>query len=201
VLTGPQLLNVTKPFSQIPMWHRRGGLVVTTDSTALRIAEQDWHHLTINAWPAVGAPSTSRTVYVGDRQITIVLSSDDDGASCVDVKASANPESPTGGGDHDVQTRAVTSAWVLRLHLAAGERLAGAAVHGGQAEVLSDVRHLEPNTATRDCADHFPFSGAGSGPACAAGPIAEMRIGIGSAAGATTQHWAVRAVVAAAAGQ
>jgi hypothetical protein len=69
--------------------------------------------------------------------------------------------------------------------------------------VLSDVRHLEPITATRDCADHFSFNGAGSRPmaTCAAGPIAEMRIGIRSAAGATTQHWAVRAVVAAAAGQ
>ena len=181
------------------MWHRRGGLVVTTDSTALRIAKQDWRHLTIDAWPVVGAPSTSRTVYVGDRQIIIALSSDDDGASRVDVQASANPESPTGGGDHDVQTRAVTSAWVLRLHLAAGERLAGASVHGGQAELLSDVTHLEPNT--QDCADHFPFSGAGSGPACAAGPIAEMRIGIRSAAAATTQHWALRVVVAAVAGQ
>ncbi len=29
IVTGPQTITVTRPYEQIPMWHRRGGLVVT----------------------------------------------------------------------------------------------------------------------------------------------------------------------------
>ena len=196
MLSGPRTLNVTKKFSHIPMWHRQGGLVVTTDSKALRIEEQDWRQLTIEAWPsATGATNSSRTVYLGDNHITFVLSSD--GGGGVSVHAAANPGSTSdGAGTHDVGVSSTSidvnvDAWLLRLHLAPGERLTNAVTDGG-AEQVSGVRHIEPSA--QGCAGHFPFSGAGSAPACAAGPIAEVQIEVKAA---VSRQWGLRAFVAA----
>merc|ERR1711871_775339 len=58
-----QTINVTQPYERQPMWHRRGGLMITTDKPGLRVEEQDWSTLTLEAFPAQTAESTSRSVY------------------------------------------------------------------------------------------------------------------------------------------
>jgi len=51
--TGPKTIMVTKPYEQIPMWHRVGSFTITVDSLALRVEQQDWSFLTIEAFPDV----------------------------------------------------------------------------------------------------------------------------------------------------
>ena len=127
--------------------------MITTDSTALRIQEQDWRRLTIEAWPAVAATSSARDLYLGDSHASVALSSD--GRGGVHVRRS---------GDDD--PRAL--AWLLRLHLAPNEKLSDAFLDGEPVQ----VRHLD---AAQNCADgHFPF--LRSAPACGAGPVAEIEI-------------------------
>ena len=64
-------------------------------------------------------------------------------------------------------------SWHVRIHLRVGQRVASAMLHSSTTDstVALDVEHL-----TMPSVPHFPFGGAGSGPAPQAGPIAEMVI-------------------------
>ena len=205
-VTGPRTLHVTKDWDQIPMWHRRGGLVVTTDSKALRIAAQDWARLTVDAWPhAQGgvASSVSRDVYAGGTRMAVGLRSDGRGGICVYGTALAadagagnagsdsnhsvrgnhsnqrnrSTHSNGGGATDATAVSAAPRTWLLRLHLAVGYRLSGASVDG--AAITLPVVRLDP---AKDCAGHFPFGGKGATPACKAGAIAEIELG-------AVTHW------------
>jgi alpha-glucosidase (family GH31 glycosyl hydrolase) len=168
-VVGPCMVNVIKPWDQIPMWHRVGALVITTDSKALRIGAQDWQHLTIHTWPAAAAANASKDLYFGDdSSMSVALQSD--GYGGVQVRGTAD---------------AAARTWLLRLHLAEHERLSGATVDG--ATLVSPARHLEP---AHDCAEHyFPFAGAGATPPCDAGSIVEIEIQAGKSG------WIVRATI------
>ena len=65
-------------------------------------------------------------------------------------------------------------AWHLRVHLRVGQRVVSATLAGGantETPVALNVKHL-----TAPSVPHFPFGGAGAGPAAHAGPIAEVAI-------------------------
>lgn len=173
-VTGPKTMQVTPTESagkyHIPMWHKRGGIVVAVQEGEQRINSQDWSELTIEAFPA-GAPSAETRVIFeqegsphGDATSTTVeLATDGAGTLHLAVSASAAARS-----------------WLVRLHLRPGERLvlsddalfAMGGVSGGS------VRHLEPppRAGCKERHDYFPFSGAGTAPACEAGAIAEFRL-------------------------
>ena len=175
-VVGPRVVHVTKPWGQIPMWHRVGAaLVITTDCKALRIAAQDWRQLTIHAWPASGAATTSKELYFNDSTyMSVALESDVSGG--IQVRGTARADRGTAA--------AAARAWLLRLHLPLHARLSGASVQG--ATLVSPLRHLAPG---RDCAEHFPFAGAGATPACDAGTIVEIEIQ------ADAPGWSVRATI------
>eukprot|EP01051_Picozoa_sp_SAG22_P015781 SAG22_NODE_2118_length_2984_cov_2.031196_3_plen_61_part_01 len=48
-ITGPKVVLAVQPYERQPMWHRMGGLVVTTDKPGLRIEDGDWSELTLEA--------------------------------------------------------------------------------------------------------------------------------------------------------
>merc|ERR1712083_513315 len=101
-------MNVSKPFTQIPMWHRKGGVIITTASKALRIGDQDWSELTLEAF-AADAPSKASRRLVSDGRVTMVeLITDQDGNVEVGI---ATPE----GG--------VSRSWRLRVHLSPAKRV------------------------------------------------------------------------------
>ena len=157
VVTGPRTINVTKPFAQIPMWHRRGGIMITTDSKAQRISEQDWSELTLHAFPSEFASVSSRRLVAEGNITTVRLTTDETGVVIVRIVPPA---------------AAASRAWRLRVHLAPTQRVAAAFVDG--VEMLSDaVQHIEPSN---DCSTTFPFEGTGAAPACKAGPVAELHI-------------------------
>ena len=58
---GPGHRDGPQPYERQPMWHRHGGgLVVSTDEEALRIEDQDWPTLTLDAFQTLCSPTGCR---------------------------------------------------------------------------------------------------------------------------------------------
>jgi len=156
ITTGPKTVTVSKPFEQIPMWHRRdGGFLVVNGKPATRIEDQDWSSLTLEIFPATGLQSSHRELYERGSAKKTSLAFHTDG------KGSAQLEIGEG------QER----AWTLRAHLLPGQRVASAVVDG---VLMASVQHIGPAMA------HFPLSGAGTPAAAGAGKVAEILIPKGS---------------------
>jgi alpha-glucosidase (family GH31 glycosyl hydrolase) len=165
-VTGPKKIGVKPTESagvfQIPMWHKRGGLLVLAHEGKLRIGDQDWTSLVVEGFPASTPSIESREIYEQDSSThyhntstTVELGTSGDGKLWVSVSASNVPR-----------------LWVVRLHLRPGEQL-------NLGESDSKVMHLHHIHPAIDCAvtkTFFPFGGAGTAPACSAGPVAEFRI-------------------------
>ena len=163
-MSGPKTVNVEPKESagvfQIPLWHKRGGLLVAAQEGKLRIGDQNWTELTVEGFPASVPSSERREIYEQDFSAcnenistTVELGTGVDGKVWVAVSASDAPRS-----------------WFVRLHLRRGQLLQ---LDESEAEVV--LRHIHPPT---DCAaqDFFPFGGAGTAPACHAGAVAEFQI-------------------------
>jgi len=160
IVTGPKTMTVSQPYERIPMWHRRGAFTITVDSPALRVEDQDWSILTLEAFPDIYSKSVESKMLFsredaystelmmgtahlnnGDGLVTFKISPAEDGAS---------------------------RGWVIRLHLLPGESCSSAIVDGS----LIEVTHISPGP----CEDFFPFQGVGTAPACRAGNIAEIHV-------------------------
>jgi hypothetical protein len=177
-VVGPKQMEVSPTESDgvyhIPMWHKKGGLLVTVSEGALRIGDQDWSELTIEGFPASGAWTEWRDVYEQDHS-----EHSDDAVTTVQLRTD-------GGGKVyvDVSASVAARAWVVRLHLAPGQQLslsAAAAAAGG----VSSVLHIQPpaGCSAADASSPVPgeesftpFGGVGTRPACLAGPVAEFRL-------------------------
>ena len=105
------------PLDKMPLYQRRGGLVVLAKPGALSTAEQDKHELVVEAW----APRADGRVVRAARR-------DDDREERIEfTRAGARV------------TLAITPAvapWVVRVRLPRGERVAAATVDGAAAEPL-----------------------------------------------------------------
>ena len=165
-VTGPKNMTVSQPYERIPMWHRVGGLVVTTESTARRVDSQDWSSLTLEAFVpgASAAVAAERAVY--PRNATEpshrVLMARAEGEAAISFKIVQEAAS------------ADAQAWLVRLHLRPGQRVTSATLDGKPVALT----HLPP----RGHADgpHFPFLGEGSRPAQNAGTVTEIRLAAAS---------------------
>lgn len=162
-VTGPRTIHVMQPADRIPMWHKRGSLLLTDGTKGnLRLVSQDWSELVVEAFPAAGASSETRHVY------------EQEGSE------HANDSHPTkvrlvsnGNGKVVIETSTspIQRSWLVRLHLRSGERVR--LDPESQAAVAGPVNHLAP----RGCdASFFPLHGEGSLPSCRAGPVAEFRL-------------------------
>ena len=184
VVTGPRVAQVTQPYDRIPLWHRRGSFTATTSRPGTRVASQDWSELTLEIFPdsAVGASTTSTSNQVTVRKQVHERDSAD---------AMTMLEMETGGSQMTMRVSAgpgqLERGWCLRVHLRPGQRVVAAEVDG-RSVALDDVETSKllagPNStnvlshidAASHGTAHFPFAGAGSAPAFAAGPVAELTI-------------------------
>ena len=66
-ISGPQTMQVTPTESagkfNIPMWHKRGALIVAVQEGEQRINDQTWAELTIEAFPSAAASAEHRDIY------------------------------------------------------------------------------------------------------------------------------------------
>jgi hypothetical protein len=158
VVTGPQTTTVTKPYEQIPMWHRKGSFMVTVDSPARRVEDQDWSVLTLEVFPDMGSKEIQRrSVYSLGSAARTDLTMETIG----EMGLLIFQISPSEDGE--------SRGWLVRLHLLPGQYCA-AAIADGMNLIVS---HINPVSETDTL---FPFGGAGTPPAHRAGKIAEVLI-------------------------
>ena len=184
-VTGPKTMTVTPTESQgkfnIPMWHKRSSVVVLVSDGKQRINAQDWSELTIEAFPSAAAAIATREVFEQDftghaDDASTLVSLKTDGGGRVSVGVGASPATHAGRG------------WAIRLHLRPGQKLV---LDGDVTEVAAtSLRHLQPDCDPAAVTSHFPFLGAGTRPACAAGAIAEFRLPT-----ARTERWVEATIV------
>ena len=171
-VTGPKTVTVSQPVERIPLWHKAGGLTILASEPTLRVDDQDWSELTLEAFPHDSPSDVTTRTFVdrgaAEAQTTVEMRTDMDAAEVHFAITAAEDNAER--------------AWVLRIHLAPGQRVSHAeAVLGsddGQdgAELETEtatVRHLSA-VSESDAADFMPFGGKGTRPAVGAGPIAEL---------------------------
>jgi hypothetical protein len=218
-VSGPKTINVSQPFERIPMWHRKGGMLVTTDAPGVRIDDQDWATLTLESWPDVSsAPSTTATSKPADEPTALVktvdrfvFSQQGKGARGARTKISMKtvPKADITGGKagggkiagtvHFAISRAddgSSRAWAVRMHLAPGQRAVSAFIDGHALAIDPGTEHSgSPALRHLEPLSHpvahtyFPFAGASSRPASLAGAVAEVVIE------ASTQERAIEVTV------
>lgn len=164
MVSGPQTLTVTQPPNRIPMWHMSGGFLVL-DGTfgGLRIVNQDWSELTIDAFPARSSHHHKRMIYEQEGSphakaapTAVEVTTDNNGRVAVTIGESPIPRS-----------------WVVRYHLRVGERFV--VDDSTLRDIDGVITHLQPQCDSRD-ADQSPFQGGGARPPCHSGAIAEFRL-------------------------
>lgn len=147
ILTGPQTVSVTRPFEQQPMWHRIGGLLVTTPNPGTRVDEQDWSELKLEAFPDIFQASSMQTVVVEDDSVTTISMHSSAGSAVVEIS----------GAD-------TARSWIMRVHLPIGNTLQEASLDG---EFIHHTVRVPSNSSA-----FFPFLSLD--PAPFAGNIAEF---------------------------
>jgi len=173
LVTGPKTISVSKPYEQIPMWHKRGGFTVTIDGAAMvPIEEQDWSVMTLEAFPDLTTAAAKnsmiehRTLYsLGTAARTHIVMTTTSNPS-----ADTSAALPTSGIVTFIISEAedeVSRGWIVRLHLLPGQHCTGAVADNS---VVLDVAHLEPVPHSEG---FFPFGGAGTRPAARAGRVVE----------------------------
>ena len=163
-VTGPKAINVTQPFDRIPMWHRKGGLVVAAPDPGLRVDEQDWETLLLHAFPGSSDGSEPSAV-----RRTVKNRGDLASAQHIDFATDGNGKATfILGAPEDGTPR----AFVLRLNLKHGEQVQSVSINGN----VVDVTALASFTSSSSSDQHFPFQGLGSSPAPLAGDIVEVPI-------------------------
>jgi len=165
IVTGPKTISVSKPYENIPMWHRRGSFLITVDSPARRVEEQDWSILTLEAFPDLSSDViVHRSLYslgsAARTDLTMESESNENGLGLVSFKISASEDGESRG-------------WLVRLHLLPGQHCMSAFVD----DTVLDVAHLAPVSPT---STFFPLGGAGTLPAHKAGDIAEIQVPSGN---------------------
>jgi len=170
-VTGPANMSVTQPVDRIPMWHRKGGLTVLSSAPTLRVDDQDWSELTLEAFPhtiAAGETATTqRQVFAKQNEHTGPTPP----PTVIEMHTTADTVNFTiSAGAGTVLTR----AWVIRVHLEPGTRV----IHGTvNKDTIGDdlIIHLPP-VSSQAGGNFSPFGGKGARPAPRAGDIVQLRL-------------------------
>jgi hypothetical protein len=159
-VTGPRNMTVTQPYERIPMWHRLGSFLITVDSPALRIEDQDWSILTLEVFPDLTTDlKTEKSVFSLDT------------AARTDLMMENIPKEKGGMVHFEISASedGISRGWLIRLHLRPEQACLSANVDG----MDLDVVHIPPVALGTNFS---PFGGAGTAPAPNAGHIAEIKV-------------------------
>jgi len=163
--TGPKTITVSKPFEQIPMWHRLGGFLITVDSPARRVENQDWSILTLEVFPDLTTETyTEKSVFSLETAARTDLSM---------RNVPKDGENPGGFVDFQISESedGASRGWLVRLHLRPDQSCVSAIVDGTELGIV----HIDPITE-RESYKFYPFGGVGTPPAPNAGKIAEIKV-------------------------
>ena len=186
-VSGPRKLDVVSPLWHTPMYMRRGGIVLLAPAVQYT-GEKPWDPVTVEAFAGRGAQGrVVREFYEDDGSTTgyqkgecartqIELAQPEPGRVALTIQA-------VNGDFHGRQKK---RAWIVRIHLAPGEKAGTVTVDGKAVRVLGaepadpgkpSARVLLPATAVdADAPLAMPFCGAGARPGPRAGPVVEVRL-------------------------
>jgi alpha-glucosidase (family GH31 glycosyl hydrolase) len=182
IVAGPKTTRVQAPLERMPMWVRRGGLVLTAPQ-AQYTAELQWDRITVEAFP----PATGevrRELYEDDgispdyqmgafARTALTLTGTGEGARL----AIAPVKGPYGGVP-------ASRTWTMRFHLRAGQSVQRVTVNGRERAVgEGGVTLLAPSEQPLT----MSFLGAGTRPAAGAGPVIEVVVTAPTADGLTVE--------------
>ena len=148
------------------MSDRKGGFLILASEPSLRVEEQDWSRLVLEAHmanatvDAAGRTATTHTLFekgTGTRTEINML-----------TDATRRTVSFAIGRAEDGASR----AWVVRLHVPPGAAVASATVDGTEASSFATLQPI----AGADSSAHRPFGGAGAPPAAGGGRIVEVQL-------------------------
>ena len=177
-ITGPANLSVSQPYERVPLYHKSGGLIVLSDDEkAMRVEEQDWSRLTIEAFPhSDGADeeygSVTRHEIVERSRAS---SSEDEGeATALTMRTTKSGQNKTMVGV-EIGAAPVPRVYTVRFHLRHFNLRFECAIDGA---VTNTYRLLAPLDAKDEEAvrTFTPFGGRGARPPPLAGPIVEVEV-------------------------
>ena len=125
---GPQTITVTKPYEQIPMWHKINSAVLTTSTPGLRVDDQVWNELVLDVYLS-GGEKKEKTVEKKEEVMDLLLWSRavmnrNDGTLNQTIrvvrKASGSLSIFIDEENHGTQEAPLVTprTWIIRLHLA-----------------------------------------------------------------------------------
>ena len=174
-VTGPQTMDVSQPYSKIPMWHKVNGMTVTTDQPGLRVDAQNWnnelildYYVNINDVNATNEVVAVKEVFdriTGKRDQILTMTQS---GSKIMLKLDRNHP---------------TREWLIRYHLAKGQSMLmmtmssnGREVTPERLETMQPIKLTPVERNSIDAYEYFPFGGSMSRPAEKAGDIIEIRM-------------------------
>ena len=170
VLAGPALVASSQPLARVPMWHRRGGMVVTAP-VAQTVEAQDWSRLTLEVFPfPAGGGAENRTLV---RRVVARESELGGGGAAITMTQTVAGVVLLGVEE---EPGAVRRGWLLRLHLLPGETASLVMPERKEVATACNTATLHP----RHLAGFVPFAGAGAAPPPLAGAVLEVRCPPGS---------------------
>ena len=166
-------MTVTQPYERIPMWHRVGGMMVTTgpqDNQTLRIDNQDWSELTIEAFVPEGFDNMSKILNLKNDKETeevlvekLIVPQDQDGS-----RTSVTVTMARRGNKIIMHSNEATSSrrtYHVRFHLRKGQRVVGGVADGKSISVGRGLTLYEPlpeGAKVRPKGCVLPFLGQGT---------------------------------------
>jgi len=160
VVTGPRVVGVSCLLHQMPLFMRRGGLLLLAPDMAYT-GQKAWDPVTVEAYP--GAPgSTSRELYEDDGE-SVGYRNGQFRRTSVTLSAGAKFAKVAIERGEGVWTAGERRTWRLRLHLRPGQRVASCD---------HTYRVLEPAAAPA----RTVLTGWGESPRPASGPVVEIEI-------------------------
>jgi len=153
-VSGPSHASVSVVAGRIPLFYRGGGLLVLGPH-AMRVDDQDWSALTLEAFATSGSSRTQRQIYEREDSEQTSISFDV-GQDAAVVSINGPPRK-----------------WIVRLHLLPGQSVKRALVDGLAAEALG-IAAVTIESQDRPRQDFWVLGGAGTAPAPRAGPVVEV---------------------------
>jgi len=188
VIHGPLTQAIESTVETIPLFHRRPGILLCADPTALNVRAQDWSRIFVEAFPGSAGSEAKR--FLHDTRADVLLVGAQDGQkspphSQVQIRTSE-------AGKTEVYINCLASEqaqstcareWVVRLHLRAGEVPTQAHADGITLRGEGDrgfenyrksapfARLIEPSAAANSSR---VYGKAGAAPAPLAGAVLEV---------------------------
>ena len=171
---GPATVQVSAPLERIPLFVRKGALVLLAPEMQ-HTGERPWDPLTVEAFLPEGDGEIARELYEDDGETFAYQDGACRRAPVTMSRAGRDVRIEVGPPEGDFAGALERRTWIVRVHLAAGEQPQAVMVNGKPVEAGTSAgvrsEELMPQEGVA-----FPLGGAGTRPPFGAGPLVEVTV-------------------------